>query len=291
MRGLDVSPTWQPAIDWPAVAGAGISFAWLKVTEGTGWPAPGSPEWDWYPAQHAAAGAAGIVRGGYHFAAPALDMTSADAQAAAFLGRLLHAPGDLVPALDLETNPQAMNADQLAAWVRRWLAPVEHAIGQPCVIYSYPWFIDVALAGWNLDGRPLWLADPSATTTRPRAVTQLEQQTVPGIAGAVDVDQADTLPILGGPPTPAPTPPPPAADWTPTVRNLDLSHADTTPVQGPGVRPLQATLRAVYAPGLAVDGIAGPITRATLLGYQNARGLAADAIAGPVTYGRLWTEP
>jgi len=34
--GIDVS-SYQGTITWPSVAGAGISFAWAKATEGTGY--------------------------------------------------------------------------------------------------------------------------------------------------------------------------------------------------------------------------------------------------------------
>jgi lysozyme len=59
-RGIDVS-TFQPGIDWGAVAGSGVSFVFVKALEGLTHEAKLLPE------QWAGAGAWGVLRGAYHF--------------------------------------------------------------------------------------------------------------------------------------------------------------------------------------------------------------------------------
>ena len=39
VRGVDVS-SWQGEIDWPTLAGQGLSFAFIKATEGSGFTDP-----------------------------------------------------------------------------------------------------------------------------------------------------------------------------------------------------------------------------------------------------------
>jgi lysozyme len=290
-RGIDVSPTFQPVINWPAVKAAGYGFAYLKVTEGSGWPAPSQTEFGWYPAQCPAAAAAGVLTGPYHFAHPSASLADADTQAAFFVARVGQNVGRLLPMLDLETNPDGLSPAPLIAWARRWLFAVDQALSCRAGVYTYPDFLTVDLAGWNLDGRALWLADPSGKLFGlARVITQTGQQLVPGIAGLVDVNETADAPTPAPAPIHAPAPAPAPVDWTPTVRNLDLRNAGAVVVKGPGVRPLQSVLRTVFAPGLAVDGNAGPITLATLRGYQQSRGLGVDGIAGPATYNRLIAE-
>jgi len=65
------------------------------------------------------------------------------------------------------------------------------------------------------------------------------------------------------------------------VRTIDLRNAGTTLVTGPGIVPLQRLL------AVAVDGKAGPQTRAALVAYQTRAGLAVDAIFGPATASAL----
>lgn len=126
--GVDVS-NHQGAVDWKAVAGDGISFAYLKATEGQ----------DWVDQQLAAnwrgAGDAGIDRGAYHFFSLC---SSGVEQADHFLATVPPDPRALAPALDLETAgncverpPAAVVDDEVMAFVDR----VEAAWGKQLVMY------------------------------------------------------------------------------------------------------------------------------------------------------------
>ena len=81
-RGPDVSSYQHPngaAINWKKVDESGQQFAIVKATEGASYVNP------YFAKDYAAAGAAGLVRGGYHFARPAYPIvSSATEQAKAF---------------------------------------------------------------------------------------------------------------------------------------------------------------------------------------------------------------
>src|SRR5579863_6264399 len=72
------------AIDWPAVAGAGIILAFIKATQGTGFVDPA------FARNRGAAAKAGVLIVPYHF----IDTADADAQAAHFLDVTDLAAGD-----------------------------------------------------------------------------------------------------------------------------------------------------------------------------------------------------
>ena len=62
MRGIDVHQD-KGDPDWTKVKAAGYGFAWLKVSEGVGFPATD----DWYRRNRAASRSAGLRVGGYHY--------------------------------------------------------------------------------------------------------------------------------------------------------------------------------------------------------------------------------
>jgi len=51
-------------VDWPAKVSSGMSFAWVKATEGTSYQNP------FYASQYNGSQSAGLIRGAYHFALP-----------------------------------------------------------------------------------------------------------------------------------------------------------------------------------------------------------------------------
>ena len=61
--GTDVSG-YQPSINWTTVKNGGVTFAWTKATEGTGYVNP------YFTAQETGAKSVGIYIGAYHFARP-----------------------------------------------------------------------------------------------------------------------------------------------------------------------------------------------------------------------------
>ncbi|WP_322937420.1 glycoside hydrolase family 25 protein [Nocardioides bizhenqiangii] len=182
-RGVDASHH-QGAIDWNAVANDGVSFAYLKATEGTTYTDPT------FAGHRAAAQDAGLEVGGYHYfqlCSPGVD------QARHFNSVLGDLDGDdLPPAVDLElagSCPTPPPRAILLAEVRAFLEQVEATTEREPVVYLYPEFEEeYGVAGalgeyrqWvrSLDGRPdreWWIWQ------------QTDSGSVDGIAGPVDVN-------------------------------------------------------------------------------------------------------
>lgn len=92
VRGIDVS-RHQGKIDWAAVAGSGVRFAYIKASEG------GDHRDQRFPENWSAAKAAGLSRGAYHFftfCKPGAE------QAANFVGAVPVTADALPPAIDFE---------------------------------------------------------------------------------------------------------------------------------------------------------------------------------------------
>lgn len=178
---IDVS-RHQGAVDWPAVAGDGISAAYIKASEG------GDLVDVRFAENWAAAGAAGLERGAYHFftlCRPAVD------QAANFLRT---APPDataLPPAIDLELGGNCSarpSEDDVLAEVGVFLDAVEQAWGRPMLVYTNDEFDE--LYGVRDLGRPLWeVAAPFRPNDSRWQVWQLHgYAVVDGVSGRVDLD-------------------------------------------------------------------------------------------------------
>src|SRR6266540_1609441 len=133
IKGIDVS-NHQDRVDWTRVKADGISFAIVKASEGTTFADPK------YEAHVTGAKTAGIQTGAYHFARPDTNSTDVrrDARAEAdwFLSLAAPRPGDLLPALDLETA--GLPAAQMVEWTRAWLDRVRGRIGARPLLYTYP---------------------------------------------------------------------------------------------------------------------------------------------------------
>ncbi|MGH7484441.1 MAG: glycoside hydrolase family 25 protein, partial [bacterium] len=127
VRGIDVSH-YQGAIDWNQVAQTGMAFAFIKATEGT---ADVDPQ---FQANWSGANAAGLLRGAYHFYQPGADPHQ---QAVSFLSVVEPGPGDLPPALDVETSG---DPNEIIAGIQVWLATVEQATGTAPILYTNPSF-------------------------------------------------------------------------------------------------------------------------------------------------------
>jgi lysozyme len=195
LSGIDVSH-FQGAVDWAAVAGAGIALAYAKATDGgTGTDSRFAANW-------AGMKAAGVLRGAYHFFRPA---TAAEAQADHFVqvvGAL--APGDLPPMLDVEetgTSPEqwaAVAEDQRVQLVETWLDRVEAALGLRPILYTRAGFIEQYFPDpGDLVNDLLWVAH---YTSKPApslppgwddwTLWQFsETGNVAGVTGAVDLDR------------------------------------------------------------------------------------------------------
>ena len=144
VTGVDVASWQHPGttgsacgrpIDWFQVKGAGHSFAYIKSTESTTYTNPCFAQ-DWQ-----GAASAGLYRGSYHYAKPALPLSTAQDQARYFVSRTgsMTGPQDLPGFLDLEETGGLGPAD-LAQWTRIFLAEVTGLTGKKPMIYVGRYF-------------------------------------------------------------------------------------------------------------------------------------------------------
>jgi len=179
--GVDVSPH-QGSIDWQRVARAGMSFAYIKATEGGDLLDPEFRR-NWSGAVEA-----GVDRGAYHFftlCSPARD------QAANFLRAVPTGRHILPPAVDLELEGNCAARPKWTVVERElgtYLHLVETALGQKAVLYVGQDFDDLYPVSSAFD-RPRWVR---RFLLRPRGqwlVWQVDGSArVDGIGGPVDLD-------------------------------------------------------------------------------------------------------
>lgn len=135
VHGIDVS-RWNTGINWPVAQAAGVSFAFIKATEGGDHL---DPE---FMAHWQAARRAGVPRGAYHFW---YHCRGGAEQAAWFIRHVPREAGALPPVLDLEwTRSRNCPIRPDGAHVRReaaiFLDLVEAHYGQRPIIYTAPDF-------------------------------------------------------------------------------------------------------------------------------------------------------
>lgn len=155
--GQDVSG-WQGEVDWAAQAALGSRFAYVKATEGRSYRAPS------FDHQYRGAGAAGLVRGGYHFARP--DSGGPEEQVDFFLnnGGGWTADGTTLPGMvDLEgyhglPRDYGYSRQEMREWImgfsNRYLAQVGR---RPVLYTNLHWWNDV-VGDWTPVNSPLFLA-------------------------------------------------------------------------------------------------------------------------------------
>jgi GH25 family lysozyme M1 (1,4-beta-N-acetylmuramidase) len=205
-RGVDVASHQHPGgapIDWPAVAAWGVDFAYIKATEG---PVNGGNTYvnPYFAADWRGAGAAGILRGAYHYARPRLPVSTAvhDAQKFLLTTGPFGGPADLPPVLDLEETGGLRGAD-LVAWADAWMGEITRQTGRWPMLYSAPWYLDGSVGGAAaLADHPMWIADYSGSSYPRRLPAGWSRWTIwqftpsariPGIPAPVDLNAACDL--------------------------------------------------------------------------------------------------
>ncbi|WP_051952501.1 glycoside hydrolase family 25 protein [Methylocapsa aurea] len=152
VHGIDVSK-YQGEIDWDSVHSAGVRFAWIKATEG------GDHIDDKFARNWAAAKAAGVPRGAYHFA---YWCRAAEEQAAWFTANVPDDPDALPPVLDVEWNGQSKTCakrvprDVAIGQMKIILAAMERAYGKKPVIYTAVDFHRDVMRG-EFTEYPIWV--------------------------------------------------------------------------------------------------------------------------------------
>ena len=152
IQGIDVSK-YQGDVDWNAVAGSGVRFAYIKATEG------GDYLDEKFRQNWELSRASGIARGAYHFA---YWCRPAQEQAAWFLANVPNDPSALPPVLDVEWNPQSRTCprklprEQALAMMKTILSAMEQAYGKRPVIYTSVDFHRDVLQG-EFQDYPMWV--------------------------------------------------------------------------------------------------------------------------------------
>jgi len=189
-EGIDVSHA-QGVIDWPTVAKT-KAFAFIKATEGTNFVDPQ------FLANWNGAGAAGVLRGAYHYFHPNIDPV---AQAKFFLSKL-PSRGELPVMLDVEES-NGVSAAALVAAAQAWVDYVSANVGGRALIYTSAGFwpasvssniankADLFVANWRVPAPSKVSAWPSWTFWQYCGCASMQgcNCTVPGIDVPTDLDR------------------------------------------------------------------------------------------------------
>jgi lysozyme len=262
-------------VDWQKLAAAGISFAFIKATEGSALVDHRFAE-NWAGAKNT-----GVLRGAYHFFRPQL---AAALQAQLFLAQLQDR-GELPPVLDVELA-NGVAQPQIVSGVKAWLEPVSASLGRP-LLYTMPGFWDTLPHDpWFAANADLWVAHWGVQT--PTLVS--------GFSSWRFWQFTNKAPFNGTAGTFA-------ADENRFNGTLDELRAYSAAFMAGQLPPqsvqfnLHTTLGIQQAlnylkvptPPLAEDGLMGPLTRAAIQLFQGRNALAVDGIAGPSTRAALQT--
>lgn len=170
VRGIDVSQ-WQGAIQWSRLPAAGVRFAIIRLSNNRSLDTRFDENW-------AAARAAGVLRGAYHYFNPTTD---AAGQANFFVDHLLargFGDGDLPPMLDVEFTNVDSNGDgspdrpsvgpaAYQAAIRAWIGVIRARLGREPIIYTGGYYWDGFVQSSEWAANPLFHAEyPNYSTRR-----------------------------------------------------------------------------------------------------------------------------
>lgn len=179
-KGIDVSH-WQGDIDWNKVAADGVSFAFLKATEGTSYVDP-----TFYKNAEGAR-AAGIKVGAYHFARFGT-REEALAEVNHFLNTVKKTTLSYPLVLDLEVDQKKVGKSQLTDAAVTFLEALESS-GYFAMIYTGKSFLESALEEPKLNAYAKWIARYNNELGRNADIWQYSSEgKVNGIRGNVDVN-------------------------------------------------------------------------------------------------------
>ncbi|MEP6626934.1 MAG: glycoside hydrolase family 25 protein, partial [Ginsengibacter sp.] len=164
--GIDVSHH-NNIRDWSAIKNAGVSFTYIKISEGVGSP-------DTAAGGHAnAAKQCGIKIGYYHFCRPDTRnggsvINDANAEADDAISRMAVIPkSDLPLVLDLEDTPTwdtPLSLNEYLDWINTFITRIQSTAGLDVMLYSRKSYFDVKLPNdHNLGKYKLWISNYSVT--------------------------------------------------------------------------------------------------------------------------------
>jgi GH25 family lysozyme M1 (1,4-beta-N-acetylmuramidase) len=280
LKGIDVSNN-NGTIDWRAVAGSGVSFAFLKATEGTSFVD------STYATNRNAAKKQGIKVGAYHFARPGKSQPGQ--QAEHFLAHAQPQQGDLYPVLDLEDNGGLGPAD-VQRWARGWLDAVERSVGVKPIIYTSPSFWHDRVGNADFSGNALWHAQytkrPTADVAgawKAYAIWQhADDGSIAGISGHCDLNRCEddaldaiTIGQTAGPKLP---------ELSPGMRRAEVAELKRALTAYFREHPEQTTAKWTQ------DTVYGPQAVLAVKDFQRAHGLDPDGVVGPLTWQAIANE-
>lgn len=188
VHGLDVS-RWQGPIDWRQARASGVSFVFMKATEG------GDVFDPMFDEHRRGAQAAGVPWGAYHYY---YFCRSAREQARWFIQNVPKG-ADLPHVLDMEWTPHSKTCTlrpdgrTIRAEAQRFLDILERHYGRRPIIYTTVDFYEDTQIG-RLPKTDFWLRSVAGHPSKvyPRAVWRFWQYTgtglVPGVQGKVDIN-------------------------------------------------------------------------------------------------------
>ncbi|GHC75110.1 glycoside hydrolase family 25 protein [Limoniibacter endophyticus] len=189
VHGTDVSK-YQRSVDWTKAKASGISFAFIKATEG------GDRVDDYFAENWRGAKAAGIPRSAYHFY---YFCRTAREQAEWYIRNVPKEAASLPPVLDMEWNPLSPSCklrpspEKVRAEMKIFLDIVERHYGKKPIIYTSVDFFDDNKLGVFKD-YPFWLRSVAGHPTEkygdhPFVFWQYTGTgIVPGITGDADIN-------------------------------------------------------------------------------------------------------
>ncbi len=180
--GIDVSKD-QGEVDWTAVAGSGYAFAFIKATDGQDYLDP------MFAQNWAAAKAAGLLRGAYHFFR-AEDSPQVQAE---WFWQNVGGGAELPLVVDVEES-MSQSAAVVVANLQQFLASLAQWTSQTPMVYTAPGFWN-GLGTTAFGSFPLWVAEYGvAQPSLPAGWTlwdfwqHSQSGQVAGIQGNVDLD-------------------------------------------------------------------------------------------------------
>lgn len=189
VHGVDVS-RYQQGVDWATARRSGVSFAFVKATEG------GDGYDPLFPSHWTGTKAAGIPRGAYHMY---YHCRPAREQARWFITHVPRDASALPPVLDMEWTPtsptcRVRNApEHIRAEAQVFLTAIARHYGKRPILYTAPDFYDDNEL-WRLQGVDFWLRSVAAPVGvrypgRPWTFWQYSGTgLVPGFVGKVDLN-------------------------------------------------------------------------------------------------------
>ncbi|WP_424832594.1 GH25 family lysozyme [Ruegeria sp.] len=196
VHGLDVS-RWQGPIDWRTAQASGISFVFIKATEG------GDVADPMFEDHRRGARAAGVPWGAYHyyyFCRPA-------AEQARWFIRNVPKGADLPHVLDMEWTPHSKtctlrpDGQKVRSEAKKFLDILERHYGRRPIVYTTVDFYEDTDIG-RLPKTEFWLRSVAGhpRNVYPRAIWRFWQYTgtglVPGVQGKVDINTFNGSPDI-----------------------------------------------------------------------------------------------